>query len=258
MVRLAAISAMAGSLVLAGCISTDFGGDHVRATVHERIAVVPNAHVSIENVSGQITVIPWSRSTVDIVAVKHASDPDGLRQVTVEVTRDRVPASDVEIKTQYANHTFSFWRHSGSVDYTIHVPRGVSLRLANVSGDVQANGIVGDVAADEVSGDVAILDNGGNVTVHTVSGSIDVSMTTMGSDRRANLEAVSGSIRLAIPRNSGAVVSAHSISGGFHSDFPIPTHPQTVGTSAGGSIGNGAGSIDMGTISGSMTLEKRS
>jgi DUF4097 and DUF4098 domain-containing protein YvlB len=125
-----------------------------------------------------------------------------------------------------------------------------------VSGDIEANGINGDVDVNEVSGDVEVMHNGGSATVHSVSGAVDVSMSHMDAEHRATIEAVSGSIRLVIPPNSGAVVTARSISGGFHSDFNIPTHPQTVGTSAGGTIGNGAGSIDVSTISGSIAIEK--
>ncbi len=256
MVRWTVVSAVSASLVLAGCVSVDFGSDRVRSTTHEHFAVTQNAHVSVKNVSGYITIIPWNRPVLDIVAVKRGADAESLSRMTIDVSRDRVPASDVDIETHYPNEGFSFWGHNGSVDYTIHVPAGVSLQLANVSGDVQADGIGGDVDVEEVSGDVEILRNGGSVSVHAVSGSIEVSMTRMGADRRASLEAVSGSIRLVIPPNSGAVVSAHSISGGFHSDFPIPSHSETVGTSADGTIGNGAGSIELSTISGSMRIEK--
>lgn len=252
------LALVALSLVaLPGCIEGDFGnGDAVHQTVHQRIAVSPNAEVDVVNVSGFVNVIPWSRQSVDVVARKHGDDETQLQQTAIAITHDGNPASDVEIRTRYRHDYFFFGNSGASVDYTIHVPHDVDLRIENVSGDVRASGIAGRVTINEVSGDVDLARIDGDLRVHTVSGSVDASLLHMGNGRTVEVEAVSGSLHVAIPPGSGASVTADSISGSFDSDFNIPTHERTVGVSASGRIGNGSGSIDMHTISGSMTISK--
>lgn len=260
MPRTFAIVALLASLALAGCVEWDSQAERVQAGVHERFAVTPNAQVRIENVAGPIVVVPWSRPAIDIVATKHASDARNLRLITIEVARDGTPVSDVDIRTHYAHMGFfgipGFGRSGGTVDYTVHVPTGAWLHVANVSGDIRVSGMSNDVEVNEVSGDITAMHLGGDATIHAVSGSIDASLRHMGDGQRVHLDTVSGSISLGVPPNSSAVVSAQSISGSFHSDFPIPAHQQTVGVSAQGRIGNGAGSIEMRSISGSLTLSK--
>lgn len=245
-------------VMLPGCIEGDFSsGDAVHQTIHVAFALAPHAEVRITNISGFVNVIPWKRQTIDIVAHKRAGDRAELQRTTVDISHDGSPASFIEVRTRYLHEGFFFWGDSGAnVDYTIHVPANIALHIGNVSGDVQASGIVGDVDVSEVSGDVELTRVDGDVRVHTVSGSVTASLTSMKDGRHADIEAVSGSLHLAIPPRSGAYVNADSISGSFESDFDVPTHERTVGVSASGRIGDGSGTIEMHTISGSMTLSK--
>lgn len=245
------------ALLLPGCADDDFGGDSVHQVVHQRFALATNAHVRVGNISGFIVVVPWNQQAIDIVGRKYGSDVDQLSRTAIEITRDATPASDVSIETHYHHRGFAFWGNSGaSVDYTIHVPKDVTLSLNDVSGHVRVSGITGSVEINNVSGDVEAMRIDGDLSIHTVSGSIDASLLHMSGQRHVGIEAVSGSEHLSIPPNSGAVVSAASISGGFDSDFNVPTHERTVGVEAGGRIGDGSGTIEMRTISGSMTLSK--
>ncbi len=252
--------ALAPVMLLSACFTTDFGGggDAVQSRLHERFTVTANAHVEVSNVSGSIAVVPWSSPQIDIVARKHSDDADAVQNTTIDITSDGSPADNVDIRTRYPHEGFFFWGHNGaSVDYTLHVPRGVSVRVASVSGDVSISGVSGDVAIDNVSGMVDARHLGGDLRIHTVSGSVDASLGRMRADADIEVEAVSGSVNLTLPPNGGAVVTAASISGSFDSDFPAVTvRHQTVGFDASGRIGDGSGSVDLHTISGSITISK--
>ncbi len=245
-------------LSLSGCIvEDDGGGDFVHQTVHERFALARNAHIRVGNVSGSILVVPWTNRAIDIVARKESDDSDALHRTAIEITHDGTPATDVDVETHYHRDGFFWFGGSGAnVDYTLHVPSDVSLRLSNVSGNIRVSDVTGDVDANAVSGDVNAKNLGGELHVRTVSGSVEASVTRMNQDSYVSIEAVSGSIDLAIPSRSSASVTADSISGDFDSDFNIPTEHRTVGVQANGNIGSGAGTIELKTISGSMTLSK--
>lgn len=251
--------AVPAALLLAGCVDAgDFSdGDAVHQTIHRSIALAPHADIRIGNVSGSIVVVPWARRTIDIVARKHAVDMAAMRSTTIVVTSDGTPATYVDVHTHYGRHWALFWGESGAdVEYTIHVPRDVSMTLDDVSGNIRVSGVSGAVSVNDVSGDVEALRIDGDLRVHTVSGSTEASLLSMGGGRDVVIGAVSGSIHLTVPPNAGANVDASSISGSFDSDFNVPTHERMVGVDAGGRIGNGDGTIELKTISGSMTLSK--
>lgn len=237
---------------LTACVDSDFdNSDAVRTTIHESFSAQPNVDLTVGNVSGDVTVMPWSRSTIDIVAVKHAGSREGLRRVTVEIDRDQIPAANVRIRTRYEHHWFG--SDEGSVDYTLRVPRGTSLVVNEVSGDVRANGLAGNVEIHSVSGDVTAMSVGGNLFVHSVSGDVHTSMLRMNDDRSADIETVSGEIHLALPASASAHVTASSLSGDFDTAWSIPQE-HSIGTHADGEIGHGGGSIRLRSISGDIHL----
>ena len=225
-------------------------GASVDDRVHESFASSPTVEVRLENVAGRILVKPWDNSTVDITAVKHASNPDTLANMNVEISKEGAPATWVRVRLRYDHRDPS----GGSVDYTARVPRRAQLRVSTVNGAVIADGFANDFTANTVSGDVSAKGTDGNVKVNTVTGLIDVSVTHM-SGRRVSLHSVSGAINLAIPRDSGASIKISSLSGKFESDFPLPETSQVVGTSVKGRIGDGSGSIDLETVAGPLILK---
>jgi hypothetical protein len=219
------------------------------ATVHESFAAVPNIRVALENVSGPIVIAPSRNDMVDISAVKRAATEEALASITVKIDKDGSPASEVYVRTRYEHDG-----HGGSVDYTLSVPRHASLKISNVTGNIIANGFANDVSASDVSGSVSVENTDGNLKIRTINGGITASVIRVGS-RIVSLHTVSGAIRLIIPRDSGAVVKAQSMSGGFQSDFQLESKAEMIGTRVAGQIGNGAGRIDLETVSGMLELK---
>lgn len=244
------------ALALSGCVEYDFGddGDAIHAVVHERFSARSDVSVSVANVSGDVRILPWNQGLVDIVAVKSASSAEGLRRVTVEIERDQSPAESVSIRTHYVNEWFG--HSSGSVDYTVHVPRGTSVDVSEVSGDVTATGLRGDVHVHSVSGNVTALRVGGNLTVHSVSGDVHVSMLRMDAGREADVDTVSGDIHLGVPATATAFVDANTLSGDFDSPWPLQAQREMVGVQVRGAIGHGGGDITLKSISGDIHLER--
>ncbi len=220
------------------------------ATVHESFGVESDVRLSLQNVSGRILVSPSNGDVVDVTAVKHGADAESLAGVTVMIDKEGSPANDVRIRTHYAHYG-----HGGSVDYTLTVPRRAVLRLTNVTGTIVANGFANDVTLNDVSGNVSAENTDGNVKAHTVNGTIVVSVTRFPVSRSVSLHTVSGAISLTVPRDVGAVVKAQSMSGGFQSDFPLTVKSEIVGSRVNGRIGNGAGWIDLETVSGMLELK---
>jgi hypothetical protein len=248
-----AAACAAAICILAACISSwDSSGNYrVSRRVHQ---VVPGAslqRVSIANVEGRIDVRGWNRPDVQVNALIRAKDNDALQKITVSVA----PAGDqLVIRTQYPSSFTGFGSQvSGSVDYEIRVPERFAVKAVDVSGNVTVAGVNNDVDAASVSGDISAA-GGGSLDLKTTSGAIEGSARALGASGHIRAASVSGNIALRIPRNSGADVSARSVSGNFSSNLGLPKPNQTVGTNLSAQLNGGGATISLGTVSGSMQL----
>lgn len=220
------------------------------AGLHESFASAPNVRIVLENVAGQIVITPSTNDVVKISAVKHAATEDALASVRVNISKEGNPVSEVSVRTRYARNG-----HGGSVEYKLSVPRHAQLRITNVTGNIVASGFASDVSANDVSGNVSVENTDGNVKIRTVNGAIVASLKHFRDNRSVSLHTVSGSVSLTIPHDSGAVVKAQSMSGGFQSDFALTSRAEIIGARVDGRIGNGGGWIDLGSISGPLELK---
>lgn len=246
--------AIAPALAILALVASNAGAARAaEQTVHESFAAAADVGIRLTNVSGRIQIRPWDANTVDVVAVKHGRDAAKLAEITIDIAHDGNRTRSVNIRTRYPEGGDS--QDLDTVDYTLNVPRRAHLQIANVSGDITADGFAGDVTASNVTGAISTEDTDGSVKLRTVSGAISASLTRMNGSRFASLRTVNGPIKLAVPRNSGATVRVRSLAGHFQSDFPVGVHSELVGTRVDDRIGDGSGEIDMESVAGSLTLD---
>lgn len=163
--------------------------------LEELFACDADARVSIDNVSGSVTVRPWDRPEIKI-DVKVGSDVE-----RVEFSRSRSrPGVEVILPK----------RSRGRTDKDCHIdvmcPRGVSLDIEAVSADIHVAGIHGDTDINSVSGDVEIKDAANDVEIKNVSGEIDVA----GEMRALQISTISGGVEIA---GSSKTIGVESVSG---------------------------------------------
>ena len=172
-------------------------------------ALARDGRVSIQNVSGRIEVRSWDKAQVRIEAVKVSESSSGERAkenldlVTIEIANE---GGFLRIETKYPESR-PFGRNVRvHVNYVLTIPDQASLRVKNVSGDIDVRNIGGDLDFDEVSGDVLIEGAGRSIDGKTVSG--DIHLT--GANGGVNVKAVSGGITVSAVKGS---VEAESVSG---------------------------------------------
>ena len=165
---------------------------------------------------------------------------------------------------------------SGSIDVSDAARK---VKLESVSGNVEAARIAGDTRASSVSGRVEVDDVAGDLETESVSGRITMlgarskyvragSVSgriayagTFESGGSYEFKSHSGSLRLSLPANVGAVVRVETFSGSIDSDFPVTLQPTT--TSRGHSngriefkIGDGRSRIVAESFSGNIKIER--
>ena len=245
--------------------------------------------LTVKNVVGDIRIEPGTGSTATITGIKKAGqhgDPADVQIRKVESSKGLTicvvyPGShnDDDACGSNGNHHGRDWdQNDTKVDFTIHLPAGVSLDAATVSGDVIGRGIPGEAEVASVSGDVRLDDVVANlVEAHTVSG--DVELTGIKADEvvaetvsgdvefsgdirpRGNydMKTLSGDVTMRIPKNSGAQITGASFSGDFNTSFPITTTATSKYTSRkriNGTIGDGSARIRVESFSGDVNLKE--
>lgn len=117
-------------------------------------------------------------------------------------------------------------------DFTIRVPRDVSLRLCTINGgDVIVNGTRGDFDVDNVNGLIEMNRVAGSGSAHTVNGPVTVSFTA-NPKQTSSFKTVNGNVDVRFLDGLGADFAMKTMNGGLFTDFesqPLPNTASTAG-----------------------------
>ena len=207
-------------------------GRHNGGDARYEVTVPRNVRLNLEAVSASISVA-GTQGEIDASSVSGEVDvTGGARSVNVESVSGSVRVAQVN----------------------------GNLRAESVSGNVRAEGVTGAIEASTVSGSITLTSiQSRDVTTETVSGSIQYT-GSIDPGGRYDFESHSGSLRLNVPRNTGAQVSVETFSGHVETDFPA-VMPATIGRRRSGSfeftIGDGRARITANTFSGRIIINNR-
>jgi DUF4097 and DUF4098 domain-containing protein YvlB len=227
-------------------------------------AMAAGQTLEIKGINGAVKAQAATGNEVRVTAVKRAR-----RSNTSEVTLQVVEHSGgVTICAVYptprnanranecrpgAGGNMSVQNNDVSVEFTVHVPRGVNFHGRSVNGEVEAVNLTGDVEATTVNGALRII-TAGRARGQTVNGSIDVTMGR--ADWDMSFETVNGAITLRLPENVNATVRAQTVNGGIETDFPLTVQGRFGRRSIEGTIGNGGRLLELSTVNGAITLRR--
>jgi hypothetical protein len=224
---------------LAGCTQAILGAS-ANERVEKRLPLPKGATFTLENVNGSLTVSLGAEGEVHIVAEKVAKAFDEekareyLGKMEVVITTD---AEGVKVETKCPKSSQSFFSGvgSGSVAYTVEVPRGSKLKLTTVNGAVKLETPGCDVNCETTNGGVQVS-GAGLLDAATVNGAIhfkadgvgDVSTTNGGIEGevlslkpgKGHVETVNGGITLSFPASASFSLEAENVNGSVTSSFP--------------------------------------
>jgi DUF4097 and DUF4098 domain-containing protein YvlB len=229
-----------------------------------------NGIFDLQNLSGDIVVTGGGGSDVRIEAtkrVRHPNESEARALLNAIEVRIDERNGNVDVRTDYPRR--GNW--SGSVDYTVSLPRDANvvlrsisgnIRVSNLNGDLRAESTSGDVVATAVrrirqaktiSGDLEITDSDGDdVSGSTISGTV---MARGLKARSIDLQSVSGDVRMTDVESDRTFV--RSISGGIEFSgrlartgrYEFQTHSGDVRMSP---VGSSGFSIEASTFSGDL------
>jgi hypothetical protein len=110
-------------------------------------------------------------------------------------------------------------------DFTIRVPRNVTLRLCTVNGgDVMVNGTQGDFDVSNVNGLIDMRQVAGSGRAHTVNGPVTVSFTA-NPKQESSFKTVNGNVDVQFLDGLAADFQMKTFNGGLYTDFDVQPLP---------------------------------
>lgn len=185
-----------------------------RVAFRQFFALGQHGRVTVENLYGDVSIVAWDRDDVLVEAVKQSGDSRRIEEARIVVEPSD---GSLSIRTRYDGAPA---RHPAKVQYRITVPR--STNLANVklgNGGLSISGVAGPVTASAVNGGIKAQMLEGRTELSTVNGPLEADFGSIRAEQPILLRSVNGPIRLVLPPDFKASVSARNISGGIDSDF---------------------------------------
>ena len=230
----------------------------VREEFHKTYPLAATGRFGLDNVNGDVQISVWDRNEVKVDAVKTASSKDLLDEVKIEV---EAAADRVYVRTRYPNR-HNGWGNNKRVDvvYTVTVPRGARVGDVNlVNGNLTVTGVEGGVEAKTVNGQITSSRLAGDIDLSTVNGRIEAALGKTDASKTVKLGTVNGTVRLALPSNAAARISASTFNGQITNEFSLPmVKGRFVGRSLEGQIGAGGADVRINTVNGKIMIAKTS
>jgi hypothetical protein len=237
------------ALFLGGCIGGD-AGLPFRATVDESRPLAVGGTLSLENTNGEVKVAAWDEARVRIEAVKRAASERALEELQVEIVGE---GDRLSVRTRQPRA--GFLGRGGQVDYRVSVPRSVRVRVDNVNGQVEIDGIEGALEASTVNGAVHVAGAAGEVNASSVNGTVEVALARVDPAGRSRLKTTNGTVRLTLPRDASADVEAGTVNGSVACDFELADARKSR-RKIEGRIGSGGARFDLRTVNGSAQIDR--
>ncbi len=244
-------------------------GGPVREEKDEKVAG-DFTELEVRSIGGAIEISGTSPGGVNVHSVKTALFSNAADNVRVEIRKEGARLV-VEEK-----HEPRFFFPTGTISFQVTIPRGVKLIDAHsVSGSISVHDVLPGIdqslgtisgsvstsrarnlSASSTSGRIQFTSDGASLNARSVSGSIDGEIDSLDKGGSARLSTVSGSVALSAFPALDARISLHSVSGRVSCEFPVSITEQKNNRLE-GNIGAGAATVDAGTISGSISINRK-
>lgn len=204
-----------------------------------------NGEISINGVTNSDTFVITGEKSVGSDSTEDAQEHLQYLDVTVQDLTHEVYVFTTQPQQSLGrNYT---------VDYTISMPKDLSVTVFTINGDVSVVSIDNSVTAENITGTIKVKDIVGDVSATLTNGRIEGDVT-LPMNGTIFMRLVSGDIVLTIPKSTSASLTAQVTNGTIKtSGLDIKNQNQSQ-RSLYGTLGNGQGTLSLITINGSINI----
>lgn len=212
-------------------------------------ALAPGAQISIENFTGDIKLVGYKGTEIEVVGSRKGNEADRIEII------DKSMPFRIDVRVQFPQ----WLPKDARVDLEVRVPESVQYnftRIFSFSGNVDASGISGRLHAESVHGKVILKNVKGMVSASSFSGNIKVDIDAARERRHMRFSTISGNIDVSAPADFDAFVDISCSSGLLRADFPLQIQESRYGPgrSARGKLGEGIQTLFIRSVSGRVNL----
>lgn len=210
----------------------------------------PGARVSLESVSGHVTIETTGGGEAEVHIVRTARRREDLRcrEFKAEATPTDLRLSGNDSRRECRNV---------QVQQTVNMrlPRAVNLEVTSVSGHVRVGELDGSVQLTSISGHATVKQAAGEAAFTSISGNVNVNLSRVGG-RGIRVNSVSGNIEVGLPEGANADFRVSSISGRVIADAPGVTLQKSGPSDYEGRVGSGGTQMTFNSISGNVRFRR--
>lgn len=217
---------------------------------HQTYQLAAGAHVDVSEISGPVSVEAIDGSSAEVHIYRTATNSDDLayRKVFVEQT-----SSGLTIRQKTGTGEPSKVDLLNRV--VLKLPRQVSVRGKNVSGDFIISGVAGPVDLNSISGSVDAKQVKGTLTVSRVSGDVRLAIACVeGAELRVN--SVSRNVYLRLASDLNAELSISNTTGGVSNKIEGLALDRVGAASYSARFGSGGPRIVVSNVTGMVVLQR--
>jgi DUF4097 and DUF4098 domain-containing protein YvlB len=195
------------------------------------------SRLRLEGINGTITVTGSSESASVTIYGERRVGSESAADAQEHLSRLEVRVEELgdEISVRTLQPSESRGRNY-VVDYEITLPRGLTVHINNINGNIDLEGLAGDTLAELINGQIDA-----KVSV-PVEGVVDLST-------------VNGTIEVSVPVDTSAHLAASVVNGTIGIRNLTLHNEVSSRTSLQGVLGNGHGNILLSTVNGSIDVE---
>jgi DUF4097 and DUF4098 domain-containing protein YvlB len=195
-----------------------------------------------------------------VTAVKKAR---GASDEAAKAALDRITFAEdvsgdhVKVQAKFPQSEGIFSGNSGSVEFHVKVPAGVTAKFSTVNGGVDVRGLSGHVNAEATNGGVKAHDISGQLDARTTNGALEIDLAKM-PEGGVKLECTNGGISVTLPKDAKATISASITNGGIQTgDLPIETTGDNNRRKLEGRMNGGGPRLEIEGTNGGIKLSSR-
>ena len=238
----------------------------VEETVVNQIPAAALKSLVLSNVNGSIQCIGKDTDTIELackIKVKASSEETAQEyydKINIAIEeKGGVLVVDTKLPK---NKGGGFWRWvsgnniNASVEYLVHVPAGLDVKLESVNGGVTVSDIAGQVDLETVNGGIKASGLSGSADVETVNGGINVEFSESLVMQDMSFETVNGGVKVKLPGSAAFHVKVSTVNGGIGCDFDLPSDAVKKRRDLDAKINGGGPRIRIETVNGGVSVQK--
>ena len=228
-----------------------------RETFSRTAAFSPTGSLSLKNVNGDIVIEAWDRDEILIEGEKSAKTVDELKAIDLTLALSDTRA---DIKVHLPKRSGGWFGNDslrGAVTFRIKIPGTAVLeKIDTVNASVQITGLRGRIDAQTVNGRIRATNIAGDASLQTVNGQVDAAFASVAAGQKLAMKTVNGSVRVALPPDTGLEVSGSVVNGHIECDLPLQLTGKISRKRVEGTIGDARATLRAQSVNGSIHLEK--